>query len=952
MGPLVGPLLILLAVGLLATACTSGSDDGPPSSDSAAPDPAPLVIDGTAPAPDATPLPIDPATKVGTLDNGLTWYTRSNGFPGQSVTMRLVVRAGGLQDSPRGSGTAHFLEHMMFNGTEQFPGNELDATLRSIGAEIGPDFNAYTSDSETVYQITVPDEGDNVDVAFDVLAQWASAATLSPAEVAAEVGVVREEERSSAETGEGKVNAAFDQAYFLGTPWQGVDVLGSPDAIAGTTPEALRAYYDTWYRPDNMAVIAVGDRPADELEAAIAERFGPLAARGGSPSPDPGPVPPRQTPYADVVVAPGYAESFVSIDYPLPDWNLGTRDGNHLAWLDDVAGSIIAERLGDGLSTGRLPLTTAFAGSFWQTRSLHYMGFNVDAPDLVTGTETLVTEIRRAVAGGFTADELDRARRSFLSGVDQRLAEADSQQDGDLADAMVEHFLDGADLQPVADSVAMDRSVLEQMTLEELNAYWQWAMTAQAPILMAVGPDAARVGRLEDHKAALDRALKADVVAIGDTPVTPIDELMAAPEPVKETDRADLTHNPGILLRFGNGVRVLFSPADFAAAQVSLSAWSPGGLARLAPDDRAVAFTAVDAVAASGLGPYDPVQVRRYLLDTDVYLSPWIDLGAEGYAGGSSVDDLEILFQLLHLYSTAPRADAVPLNQAVTGARDDVAQSTLDPSYAADNALSAARYSGLGLTEGPTPAQLDALTLERARGLFESRFVAPDGLMVAITGDVDEDTIIDLARRYLGTLPAAPGAEPAWPADPAPAVERRVEAGTGGLSGAYRLSLASAAMPESAVNQVLADLTVSLLDDRLFTVVREQLGATYGGSSAVTFDEGGSAADLTVSVDGDPARLDEIVAAVGTELDALAAGQVASADFGEAQAVLQNRYNYVDHDQILEALLDEGRDPATVVDPDQALDVLAHVTPAQLAGFVSRFTVSPNRIDVRAVPAG
>jgi len=942
--------VILLAVGLAATACTSGGDAGPPPSATEAPDRGPLVVDGTAPAPDATPLPVDPDTRVGTLDNGLTWYARSNGLPGQSVTMRLVVRAGGLQDRPRGAGTAHFLEHMMFNGTERFPGNELDATLRSIGAEIGPDFNAYTTDSETVYQITVPDEGDNVEVAFDVLAQWASAATLDPAEVAAEVGVIREEERSSAETGEGQVNAAFDQAYYLGTPWQGVDVLGSPDAIAATTPEALRAYYDTWYRPDNMAVIAVGDRPADELEAAIAERFGPLAARGDSPSPDPGPVPPRQSAYAEVVVAPGYAESFVSIDYPLPDWNLGTRDGNHLAWLDDVAGAIIDERLNDGLSSGRLPLTTAFAGPFWQTRSLRYMGFNVDAPDLVTGTETLVTEIRRAVAGGFTADELERVRQGFLAGEDQRLAEADARQDADLADAMVEHVLDGADLQPVADSVAMNRAILEQLTLEELNAYWRWAMTAQAPILLAVGPDAARVGRREDHEAALDRALAADVVAIDDTPVAPIDELMAPPEPVRETERADLTHNPGVQLRFANGVRLLFSPADFAAAQVSLSAWSPGGLARLAPEDRAVAFTAVDAVAASGLGPSDPVQVRRYLLDTDVYLSPWVDLGAEGYAGGSSVDDLEILFQLLHLYTTAPRADAVPLNQAATAARDDVARATLDPSYAADSALYENRYGALGVA-APTAAQLDALTPERALGLYRSRFAAPDGLVVAVTGDVDEDTVLDLARRYLGTLPAAASGEPAWAADPAPAADRRIEAGTGGLSGAYRLNLSTDGLPESAVNLVLADLTVSLLDDRLFTVVREQLGATYGGSSAVTFDEGGDAADLTVAIDGDPARLDEIVAAVGTELDAVAAGRVAGADFGEARAVLENRYNYVDHDQILEALLDESRDPATVADPVQALDVLAHVTPGQLAAFVARFTASPNRIDVRAVPA-
>ena len=121
-----------------------------------------------APDPDPTPLPIADDIRTGVLDNGLTYYVRSNDSPGSAVALRLVVRAGGRQEDPLGTGVAHFLEHMMFNGTEAFPGNELDATLRSIGAQIGPDFNAYTSDNETVYQIGVEDRGDNVDIAFDV----------------------------------------------------------------------------------------------------------------------------------------------------------------------------------------------------------------------------------------------------------------------------------------------------------------------------------------------------------------------------------------------------------------------------------------------------------------------------------------------------------------------------------------------------------------------------------------------------------------------------------------------------------------------------------------------------------------------------------------------------------------------------------------------------------------
>ena len=219
----------------------------------------------------------------------------------------------------------------MFNGTEKFPGNTLDDTLRSIGAEIGPDFNAFTSDTETVYQLDVEDRNDNVEIAFDVLSQWASAATLAPDQVAAEAPVVREELRLREESGDGLVNQAFDLAYFADTPFEGTNIIGTPETVDAITSNDLRTFYDDWYRPDNMAVVAVGDRSLDDLEELIIDRFDEIEDRGTTPdAPDISLDQLRQVPWVDVVVEPSFADSFISVDIPIPTWDTTTVGGAEL----------------------------------------------------------------------------------------------------------------------------------------------------------------------------------------------------------------------------------------------------------------------------------------------------------------------------------------------------------------------------------------------------------------------------------------------------------------------------------------------------------------------------------------------------------------------------------------------------------------------------------------------
>lgn len=958
-------LSVALVLALFAAACSSGgepesteppgatidSNSGDVSTDDESADPAApadLVFD--EPVPDLTPLSIDDDVRVGVLDNGLTYYVRSNDSPGSAVSLRLAVNAGGVNEDPLGTGAAHFLEHMMFNGTERFPGNTLDAALRRIGAEIGPDFNAYTNDTETVYQLSVEDREDNVETAFDVLVEWASAATIDPIEVMNEAPVVREELRSRDESGDGLINVAFEQLYQMDTPYEGVNVSGTASTVNGLTADDLRTYYDTWYRPDNMAIIAVGDRSLDELESAIVERFSSLEARGELRSgPDTSNFDLRTEPFVDVLVEPSFGDSFISVDIPLRSWDLNTRGGNELQLTEIMLGIMINNRLSEGVDSGRLNLRRAGGGWFGWNRDLVYLGFNTDADDLEAGTEEFMTELQGSIQNPFTQSELDRAAEVIVSFQEQRQAQFGTTQDGDLADALVTHFLYGADIQSIDDSVDMAIEIVEELDIDEVNNHYGWMMTSSAPIVLVVGPDAERVGDPEVHRAGIERASQAVVDAFDDS-VEEIDELVEAPEPVEEVVKSRLDRNDGFELVFENGARVLFSPSDISENQVTLVSESPGGRSVLSADDGVIAGAAVSAVSGSGIGPWDPIQIRRYLSDLEVSLSPYIADFSEGFSGGAATSDLEVLFQLLYLSLTEPRVDEVPFAQQIEFARDAVDRALLDSGTASDIAVADARTGGGSLAAVPTKAQLDDLTPEDAMRIWVERFGALDQHVIVIVGDAAEDDVAELARTWIGSLPAATSIdEPSQPPLPG-RVEERLAVGSGTAGGSYRL-LSVGTGDETIRNRVLAELATTVLNDRLFTVVREELGATYGGSALIEFSEPGDEVELLVSVDGDPDRIDEIADTVLAELDDLRAGSLASDDFDEAIAVLSSEYNFISNGYILESMFDEAyQPPGRVIDRTTQVEVLRQLGPSDLAAFLRATVSNTDLIDVRNTP--
>ncbi len=945
-------LTLAVALALVATACAvpglGGDDDAAPEAGEGA-----LNGDGytlVEPDPDDTPHPIDDNVRIGTLDNGLTYYVRSNDSPGFGLSLRLVVDAGSLQQEVPESGSAHFLEHMLFNGTEEFPGNELDRALQTIGIEIGPDLNAYTSFDETVYELELANiNEETVDIGFSVLSQWASAATITEADTEAEKGVVREEIRLSDEGSAGALNDAFDAAYLTGTAYEGREPGGRDDLILATTADDLRVFYDRWYRPEFMAVVAVGDLPIDRLENEVIDRFSDLEGRGPAPESVEPSAPLIDQPLVQVLTHPDLSDTFGSLDYSVPDWDTGTAGGERLWFMQLLYAEMIRNRLLDAADRGENDLIEPWAGMFDYTRNQRFLGFNYDAPDLAAGSAAVLAELRRIELVGFDDDELARAVEAIQVEVDGYAAASETVNDRFLADDYTAHFLEGIDISDADDYADRITALLDELTAADITDLYRYERSLSAPLLIVAGPDAAALPTEEELEEVIQRASKprpiTEAVDDGEIP----EQLMDRPEPADAVAVNDLAELDATEWVFDNGARVRFIESDIAPNDVSLLAFADGGWSTLDPDDGAIANLAVDAVAASGIGSLDRVATRRFLASRATAIGPFVLETRDGFSGNSSTDDLEILFQQLHLAYVAPRSDVAGLREAIE--RSEVLQSIVvnDADQAADDAVRTALY-GDDPRYSIDPPSIDDLTEEEALRIYQERFSGVDDLVIAIAGDVDRATVGDLAARYVGTLPAAPA--DTW-VDVRPAVTlptEVVEVPIGGVEEAASVRVVHHTPVDlDAATEVELRVLETLINARLFLRIREELGATYGGFIALTpsptpIEE--VQADFQAEVD--PERALEVLEVVVADLDDLAVNGPTADEVTRALALVQSDYELISNGEYIDMLLTpDDQLPLTY---DRRLDLLEPITVESLQALSAQVFDPAFRIRLITTP--
>ena len=968
----------MTAAALLTAACASDPAvrveqsmemDGEASPSGGGSVPAPTGPPGTIEEPDPTGLPElgggDPVTATGTLDNGLRYLVRSNDNPGGKVELRLVVDAGsGLEDDDQVGG-AHFLEHMLFNGTERFPKNELVDVLRSFGAAFGADINASTSYDETIYTLNVPDTPEAVGTALDILEDWLSAATLDPDEVEAERGIVLDEWRARVQTSNGRIFDRFADFLLAGSAYDGHLPIGGREEIETITPDALRRFYDDWYRPDNAAVIVVGDIDTDQIEEEIETRFSTIESRGSNPERIDLPVTPGRAARVEIVDDPDLAEGFVSLSLPA-SVDVSTLEADaQRSILGRLALDIVATRLDNDALRGDAPFERASAGSssFVRLLSAPEINVDVDGASVESSVETIVDELERVARFGFTPAELERAVASRRASAQRNFDGRDSRQDTSFADEYTRHILEGEWYVPAQRELDFVNEVLDRATVETaafgiVERYQSTGVHAFVAVPAAEADDVADaevIVRAILQAPARELEARPDEAAIGDM-------LMVAPEPIEEERVVQLATDPftpaldPMVLEFANGAQVSLNTTTIVENEVFLSARSVGGLSFVSDQDVPDGQALGRVVGDSGAGDFDRVALAAFLDDKSVSMAPDMTPLASEINGAAATADLEVLFQLIHLLMTDPRVDQTAIDRYV----DDQLPFALDPSinagYAEFDALLNARYDDPRYLL-PTPeslASVDTAGIEAtARGAFS---MEQRPWSFAFSGDFDVDEVTDLARRYIGSLPnesTSVGTElPVEPAPPAGVVVAEADGGEGDTANVSFLFTGEATSDRR--DDVVASVVREVVGNRLTDFIREELGDSYSPSARIELGAGSQpSTELYITVSTGPELVEDVSAAVLDQLDELRTDGPSEREFSNAVNTVAEQLNFINNVQINDEALAVMVDPAGNASFDDFVEqarIISVITEADVATALNEWVDLDQYIEVRVRP--
>ncbi len=924
------PVAAALVALLLTTAPTA------PRAQVAAPaPPAPAAAAAADPATAAlgATLPVDPAVRTGRLPNGLRYFLRQNGRPAKRVSMRLAVDVGSVYEDDDQRGLAHFLEHMAFNGSTHFKPGELVAFLESIGARFGPHVNASTNFDETIYMLDVPTDREGyVDKGLLALRDFAGGATLSGDEIEKERGVVIEEWRGRLGAGS-RVTDQQLPVIFAGSRYADRLPIGLPEVLRTFPHQRLRDFYTTWYRADRMAVVVSGDLPLDESERLVKARFGDLPVPGPAPKAIDATVPAHAAPLYKMVTDP-----------EAQGWNV-TAIFKHAPESEDTVGDyrrslvrslglqMFGARLAEIARQPNAPFLSADAGTSAIGRHLSMFELSAEVAEggIAAGLDAVVREARRVQQFGFSAAELDRAKRGLLAGYERAYNDRTTAESPSLANELVRHFLQGEPAPGIAYEFQLAQRFVPAVTLDEVTALMKGLIRDDSRVVLGTAPAKPGVTLPTDDtlKTALAAAFAGEVTPWNDGAAGR--ELVATPPaPGKVTARRQIAALGVTVLTLSNGMEVWLKPTDFKADQVAFSAYAFGG-GSLAPEaDFTDAALAPALVGMGGVGGLNPVDLEKVLAGRIASASPDIDGYTHGISGAATPKDLETALQLTYLTFTAPGMtdEAFELLKRRFGAMLQNQQQS--PRYVFSEKVREITTSGHYSAKGLTATDVAGLDLAVMRRHYASLFANAADFTFFMVGAFTEADVTPLVEKWLAPLPST-GPRTTTVRDmgmrfPAGLPKAEVKKGKEPASQTVMAFFADTGLVETEMHRARAAAT--LVGIRLRDILREQLGGTYG----VSVSYGDSAPQkgygtMNVSFGSAPDRVEGLQKAVVDELTRLRAEGPTAEDLQKVQELerrdletsqRQNAY-WLGSLQTVHML---GWDPATIARRSQRTDAL------------------------------
>lgn len=716
------------------------------------------AVAGPSAIPLSTLLPVDPKVRIGTLPNGLRYYIRQNPKPEKRAELRLVVNAGSVLEAPDQLGMAHMLEHTAFNGTTHFAKNDLIKYLESIGVRFGADLNAGTSFDETTYILPIPtDTARLVDQAFTILDDWAHGQTLDPTEVANERGVVREEWRGGRGAGERMLQQWLPVA-FKGSRYAERLPIGTEASIMAATPAKLRRFYNDWYRPDLMAVIAVGDFDPNAIEAQIKKHFSAIpAAKANAPKRTVYDVPGNKEPLVAIASDKEATNSSVDLIYKMPASATRTVGDYRRDLIEQLYLNMLNERFSEITQKPNAPFLGAGASksSFFARNTDGFsLGASVKDGGVDEGVEALLKEARRVDQFGFLQSELDRARVNLLRSYERGYAERDKTQSASFVEEYIGNFLRHEAIPGIDYEYRIAQQLAPTITLSDVNTLARSWITDENRVIIAESP--VKTGVAIPTKAgilaAFDRANKAQLAAWTETLSN--DALVSTPPAAgKIVSSTALTGINGVEWKLSNGARVIVKPTDFKADEVIMRAYSPGGTSLAEDKDYMSAALAAQVVSLGGIGSLNLIDLGKKLSGKAITVTPSISATTENVAASGSPKDLETMFQLIYLDFTAPRLDTTAFAAFKAQVGPFLANRGADPGSVFTDSVSTimAQHSFRSRPISPTVfAEVDPV---KSVDFYKTRFADASDFTFVFVGNVDTTSMKPLVETYLASLP-------------------------------------------------------------------------------------------------------------------------------------------------------------------------------------------------------
>jgi zinc protease len=778
-------------------------------------------------------IPSDPTVLYGKLENGLTYYIKENKKPEKRAELQIVVKAGSLDEEDDQAGLAHFIEHMAFNGTKTFPKNELVSFFEKIGMNFGADLNANTGFDRTMYLITVPTDDKKItEKGVQILEDWLHNITFDPTELEKERGVIHEEWRVYRGAQERAQRKHFP-VMLHNSKWAKRMPIGDTNVIDNAPRERFTTFYNTWYRPNQTAIIAVGDFKKADMLKLIKSKFGKVQNPANLVERPEYPIPLDHGLLTSVFTDKEWSmPPLFQIYYKLPQRFKHSYSDYKRQITEGLISTMLTLRLNEYMQKPDGPFQL-FAGGGAGEFIGDVFAFNLvglaKKDQIMEAYTTLLAEGFRAQQHGFTEGELKRAKEQMMMGMKQTYNERDKTESQKFAGEYYQHFMDGTFYPGIESEKVLYDKFVPEITIGEINKMMKELNNTDAVVVSFTALESPEIKVPTENELKLlyglakqikydpyvDKAVDKPLMANIPTPGKVVKE-----EVIKEIDAVKWT--------LSNGAEVYLKKTDFKNDQILMNAYAPGGLSMISDADYDNCSHAMSVINEAGLAEFDNIELQKLLSGKRVSISPNIDELSRGFNGNTSPEDLETYMQLLNLYVTNPRKDDKTFEIYKKSAIEMFETSQKEPSTALNDTFSVTLYKNHPRRMPQTKTELEKLNLDKIFNFYKSQFDGVGQFKFFFVGAIDMAQMKTMVETYIASLPAG---------TPKAFKDNNIRMAKGVITknaykgvdykAEYRLAIPGD-FEYSYENVFAMDALSKLLSVRLREEIREEKGGTYG----------------------------------------------------------------------------------------------------------------------------